>query len=170
MNQQEIQIFKLKLRADLVKGFLGAFIRAVRGPDFAGDEEFRPGDAGLADRLAHQDGVVVDLRRIEMAIAELDCRLNRALEVFIERNLPCTEADCRHFNAVGELCELRKRLIHGDSGTFGHHASTIGRLRSGAVEIFIRSILVEKWFRKFDLDRSFMGRRTIKPVWRQCFR
>ena len=47
-----------------------------------------------------------------MAVAELNSGLNRALEVFVERNLPGAEADGRHFDAVGEFGELRKRLCH----------------------------------------------------------
>ena len=82
----------------------------MRRPDLARQEEFRAGNAGFADDVADQRGVVVDLRRIKVAVAELDRRLNGALEVLVDGDLPRAETDRRHFYAVGKLHGLLQRF------------------------------------------------------------
>ena len=79
-------------------------------PDLARQEEFRTRNAGFADDVADERGVVVDLRRIEVTVAELDCRLNGALEVLVDGNLPRAETDRGHFHAVGKLHGLLQRF------------------------------------------------------------
>ena len=120
VNREKVDRVKAELRADGFKGFAGAFVRAVGGPKLARDEEFRTVDAAFANRLAEELGVVVDLSRVEVTVAQINGRSNDGLEVIVERNLPGSECKRRHdrtvgkrdgaFDRSGQLVSPRRRL------------------------------------------------------------
>ncbi len=83
MHQGEVHL----LHAQLAQAFLQAGEQAVGaevgGPDLGGHEQLFARDAALGDGLADLRFVLVDLRSVDVAIAEFEAHLHRVDDLLI---------------------------------------------------------------------------------------
>lgn len=93
MHEGEVHLF----HAQFAQAFLQAGHQAVgtevTGPDFGGDEQLLARDAGFGDGLADFRFVVVDLRGVDVTIAEIQAHLHRIDDLLI-LEAKGAEAEC----------------------------------------------------------------------------
>ena len=96
VQQQQVDLGDAQLVQALLGGAFEVMWRKVTGPDFCGDEHLVAGNAGGAQRSADLALVLVDLRGVDMAIAEPQRLLDQP-RAGPPAQLPGAEPDRRDF-------------------------------------------------------------------------
>ena len=102
MDQIQVQIVELQIGKRFCKGVERLLVAAFVVPDFAGDEQGRPFDAGFTDAPADTDFVSVDRGRINVTVSLLDCHLDRRYGRLTVRCLPRPESNARNGVSIAE--------------------------------------------------------------------
>ena len=77
MDQRQINIVSTQLFQTFLQAWDQLVFAEVLNPDFGGDEKLMARYAALLDSLTYGSFVVINLRRINSAIAQLECGFNR---------------------------------------------------------------------------------------------
>jgi hypothetical protein len=100
VQQQQIDLRETQLCQALLGRSLKIVRRKVRGPNLGGHKHLVAIDAGSAQALADRAFILIDLRGVDMAIAESQRLLDQA-RAGPPAQLPGAEPDCRNLCAVG---------------------------------------------------------------------
>ena len=114
MQQQQIDFGKPEFCQALLGGALEIVRREMVGPDFGGHEHFVALYPRGAQALADLALVLIDLRGVDVALAEPDRLLDQA-RASSPTQLPGAEPDGWDFSAVG------LDVLHGGTRTNGPH-------------------------------------------------
>lgn len=146
MNQKQIHVPVLAV--DLSHALATLAVRrvgaAARGQDLGRDEDVFARDAGLADRLADFGLVLVELRRVDVAVAGAEGRQARLDALAAVRSVDA-ETEARDLDgAVGEGEEVGEGHFSG-----GGHGGGLGGLwllgLEGVGEDFVVRVDVSVW-------------------------
>ena len=77
MDQRQINIVSTQLFQTFLQAWDQLVLAEILNPDFSGDEKFVARYATLFDGLAYGSFVIINLRRINSTIAQLECGFNR---------------------------------------------------------------------------------------------
>ena len=117
MQQQQVDLGQAQPRQALLGRSLEIVGREMRGPDLGGEEYLVALHAGGAQALADLALVLVDLRGVDVAIAEPQRLLDDA-RAGASAQFPGAQPDRRDFCAVG-LDEVHQRVSRASSRHYG---------------------------------------------------